>query len=64
MSNNTVIQSNHQIPKITKSLEHKTLSNCVESLEIAKISNTFLFVLTRQLLITTQNELLWNPGNA
>lgn len=39
MSNNTVkvIQSSHQIPKTTKSLEHKTLSNCVESLGLAKI---------------------------
>ncbi len=37
MSNNTVIQSSHQIPKTTKSPEHKALSNCVESLGLAKI---------------------------
>lgn len=56
MSNNTVkvIQSSHQIPKTTKSLEHKTLSNCVESLGLAKIQrHIFLFALTRQLLLKT-----------
>jgi len=37
MSNNTVIQSSYQIPKTTKSVEHKALSNCVESLGLAKI---------------------------
>ena len=37
MSNNTVIQSSHQIPKPTKSLEHKALSKCVETLGLAKI---------------------------
>ncbi|MEH2300667.1 MAG: hypothetical protein V7K88_17115 [Nostoc sp.] len=37
MSNNTVIQSNHQIPKATKSVEHQALSNCVETLGLAKI---------------------------
>jgi (2Fe-2S) ferredoxin len=37
MSDNRVIQSSHQIPKATKSVEHKTLSNCVESLGLAKI---------------------------
>ncbi|MEH2077080.1 MAG: ferredoxin [Nostoc sp.] len=37
MSNNTVIQPSHQIPKSTKSLEDKPLSNCVESLGLAKI---------------------------
>ena len=37
MSNNTVIQSSHQIPKTTKSVEHQALSNCVETLELAKI---------------------------
>jgi hypothetical protein len=43
MSNNTVIQSSHQIPKATKSLEHKTLSNCVENLGLAKIQrHTFI----------------------
>jgi (2Fe-2S) ferredoxin len=37
MSNNLVIQSSHQIPKTTKSPEHKALSNCVETLGLAKI---------------------------
>ncbi|WP_373527610.1 ferredoxin [Nostoc sp.] len=37
MSNNTVIQSSHQIPKTTKYREHEALSNCVESLGLAKI---------------------------
>ncbi|WP_242054788.1 (2Fe-2S) ferredoxin domain-containing protein [Nostoc flagelliforme] len=37
MSNNSVIQASHQIPKTTKSLKHKALSNCVESLGLAKI---------------------------
>ncbi|AFZ22605.1 hypothetical protein Cylst_0231 [Cylindrospermum stagnale PCC 7417] len=37
MSNNTVIQSSHPIPKATKSLERKDLSNCVETLEHALI---------------------------
>ncbi|MEH2069640.1 MAG: hypothetical protein V7K47_16015 [Nostoc sp.] len=37
MSNNKVIQTSHQIPKTTKSLEYKALSNCVESLGLAKI---------------------------
>jgi (2Fe-2S) ferredoxin len=32
-----VIQSSHQIPKTTKSPEHKSLSNCVEILGLAKI---------------------------
>ncbi|MFS0515510.1 (2Fe-2S) ferredoxin domain-containing protein [Nostoc sp. UIC 10607] len=32
-----MIQSSHQIPKATKSLEHKALSNCVEILGLAKI---------------------------
>ncbi|MEH2250812.1 (2Fe-2S) ferredoxin domain-containing protein [Nostoc sp.] len=32
-----MIQSSHQIPKTTKSLEHKALSNCVETLGLAKI---------------------------
>jgi len=36
MSNNPVIQSSHLIPKSTKSLEHKALSNCVETLGLAK----------------------------
>ncbi|MBW4614268.1 MAG: ferredoxin [Desmonostoc vinosum HA7617-LM4] len=37
MSNNTVIQKSHPIPKTTKSLERKALSNCVEALGLAKI---------------------------
>ncbi|MFN6564843.1 MAG: (2Fe-2S) ferredoxin domain-containing protein [Nostoc sp. ChiSLP01] len=37
MSNNKVIQKSHQIPKTTKPLEHKALSNCVESSGVAKI---------------------------
>ncbi|MBE9034572.1 (2Fe-2S) ferredoxin domain-containing protein [aff. Roholtiella sp. LEGE 12411] len=37
MSNNPVIQSSHPIPKTTKPLEHKALSNCVETLGLAKI---------------------------
>jgi (2Fe-2S) ferredoxin len=37
MSNNPVIQSSHPIPKTTKSLEHNALSNCVETLGLAKI---------------------------
>ena len=28
-----------------------------------KFSDTFLFALTRQLLTTAQNQLVWNPGN-
>lgn len=32
-----MIQSSHQIPKAAKSLEHKALSNCVETLGLAKI---------------------------
>lgn len=32
-----MIQSSHQIPKTTKSPEHKALSNCVETLGLAKI---------------------------
>ncbi|MBD2610991.1 MAG: (2Fe-2S) ferredoxin domain-containing protein [Nostoc sp. ZfuVER08] len=43
MSNNKVIQKSHQIPKTTKPLEHKVLSNCVESLGMAKIQqHTFI----------------------
>lgn len=37
MSNNTVIQKSRQIPKTTKSPDNKTLSNCVETLGLAKI---------------------------
>ncbi|WP_242046645.1 ferredoxin [Cylindrospermum sp. FACHB-282] len=37
MSNNTVIQSSHLIPKTTKSLERKALSHCVETLKHALI---------------------------
>lgn len=50
MSNNTVIQSNHQIAKITKSLEHKTLSNCVESLEIAK-NQQHIFICSDETIV-------------
>ncbi len=50
MSNNTVIQSSHQIPKTTKSLNDKPLSNCVETLGLAKIQRHFLSALTRHLL--------------
>ncbi|WP_292795098.1 hypothetical protein [Nostoc sp. NMS7] len=32
-----MIQSNHQIPKTTKSPEHKALSYCVETFGLAKI---------------------------
>ncbi|MEH2247053.1 (2Fe-2S) ferredoxin domain-containing protein [Nostoc sp.] len=32
-----MIQSSHQIPKTTKSPEHKALSNCVKTLGLAKI---------------------------
>ncbi|MHC0064570.1 hypothetical protein ACWATR_16985 [Nostoc sp. UIC 10890] len=62
MSNNTVtvIQSRHQIPKTTKSLEHKTLSNYVESLGLAKIQR-HIFICTDQ-TIAAQNELVWNSG--
>ncbi len=43
MSNNKVIQKSHQIPKTTKPLEHKVLSNCVESLGMGKIQqHTFI----------------------
>ncbi|MCC5646292.1 hypothetical protein LC607_25870 [Nostoc sp. CHAB 5824] len=63
MSNSTVIQSSHQISKASKSLEHKALSNCVETLGLAKIQRHILFALTRQLLTAAQNELVWNPGN-
>ncbi|WP_242057850.1 MULTISPECIES: hypothetical protein [Nostoc] len=43
MSNNKVIQKSYQIPKTTKPLEHKALSNCVESLGVAKIQqNVFI----------------------
>ncbi len=37
MSNNTVIQCSRQISKTPKSLNDKALSNCVETLGIAKI---------------------------
>jgi len=37
MSNNTVIQCSRQIPKTTKSLNDKALSNCVGTLGSAKI---------------------------
>lgn len=37
MSDNTVIQNSHPIPNTTKSLERKALSNCVETLGLAKI---------------------------
>ncbi|WP_265274336.1 hypothetical protein [Nostoc sp. KVJ3] len=47
MSNNGVIQSSHQIAKATKSVEHKTLSNCVESLGIAKIQR-HIFICAEQ----------------
>ncbi|WP_292779538.1 hypothetical protein [Nostoc sp. NMS9] len=62
MSNNTVtaIQSNHQIPKNTQSLEHKTLSNCVESLGLTKIQQ-HIFICADQ-AIAAQNELVWNSG--
>jgi hypothetical protein len=51
MSNNTVtvIQSNHQIPKTTKSLEYNALSNCVESLGLAKIQR-HIFVCADQII--------------
>lgn len=32
-----MIQSSHQTPEATKSLEYKALSNCVETLGLAKI---------------------------
>ena len=62
MSNNTVtaIQSNHQIPKNTQSLEHKTLSNCVESLGLTKIQQ-HIFICADQ-AIAAQKELVWNSG--
>lgn len=47
MSNNTVIQSSHPIPKTTKSLERKALSNCVESLGLAKIQR-HIFICSDQ----------------
>ena len=37
MSNITVIQSSHQIPKTTNLLEYKALSNCLEILGVAEI---------------------------
>ncbi|MEH1834000.1 MAG: ferredoxin [Nostoc sp.] len=37
-----MIQFSHQIPKTTKSPEHKALSNCVETLGIAKIQRHIL----------------------
>ncbi|WP_375471756.1 hypothetical protein [uncultured Nostoc sp.] len=62
MSNNTVtaIQSRHQIPKNTKSWEHKTLSNCVENLGLIKIQG-HIFICADQ-TIAAQNELVWNSG--
>ncbi|MEH1822804.1 MAG: hypothetical protein V7L31_27650 [Nostoc sp.] len=50
MSNNTAIQSRHQIPKTTKPLEHKTLSNYVESLEIAK-NQQHIFICADQTIV-------------
>ncbi|MDZ8079810.1 MAG: hypothetical protein RMY36_027640 [Nostoc sp. SerVER01] len=47
MSNNKVIQKSHQIPKTTKSVEHKALSNCVESLGLAKIQQ-HIFICAEQ----------------
>ncbi|MBD2414377.1 ferredoxin [Nostoc calcicola FACHB-3891] len=46
-----MIQKSHQIPKTTKSLEHKALSNCVESLGLAKIQR-HIFICADQ---TTPN---------
>lgn len=37
MSNNTVIQKSRQIPKTTKPPDNQALSNCVETLGLAKI---------------------------
>ncbi|MHC5733668.1 hypothetical protein [Nostoc sp.] len=56
----TAIQSSHQIPKATKFLEHKTLSNFVESLGLAKIQQ-YIFICADQ-AIAAQNELVWNSG--
>ncbi|MEH2281179.1 MAG: (2Fe-2S) ferredoxin domain-containing protein [Nostoc sp.] len=50
MSNNRVIQSSHQIPKTTKSVEHKALSNCVESLGFAKIQR-HIFLCADQTIV-------------
>lgn len=50
MSNNTVIQSSHQISKTTKLLEHKTLNNYVESLEIAK-NQQHIFICADQTIV-------------
>ena len=63
MSNNTVIQSNHQIPKATKSLEHKALSNCVESLGLAKTQRHIFIDADQTIANAAQNELVWNLGN-
>lgn len=49
MSNNRVIQSSHQIPKITKSLERMPLSNCVESLGVAK-NQRHIFISADQII--------------
>lgn len=43
MSNNTVIQTNHLIPKTTKSPKRLTLSNCAGSLGRAKIEQHTVF---------------------
>jgi (2Fe-2S) ferredoxin len=37
MSDNTVIQCSHKIPKPTKFLDNKALRNCLETLGIAKV---------------------------
>jgi hypothetical protein len=58
-----VIQKSHQIPKTTKPLEHKALSNCVESLGVAKIQQNVLFVLTKQAITIAPNQLVWNLGS-
>ncbi|MDP5338269.1 MAG: hypothetical protein NWQ28_06800 [Nodularia sp. (in: cyanobacteria)] len=42
MSNITVIQCRRQIPKITQLLDDKALSNCVETLGLAKIQRHIL----------------------
>ncbi len=42
MSKITVIQCRRQIPKITQPLDDKALSNCVETLGLAKIQRHIL----------------------
>ncbi|WP_375510105.1 hypothetical protein [uncultured Nostoc sp.] len=55
MSNITVIQSSHQIPKTANSLEYKAQSNCLEILGVAEIQR-HIFICADQTIANNRSK--------